>query len=139
MMRYLLDTNVLSEPVRSTPDAQVVATLRNHSGELATTSIVWHELIYGAERLPEGEKRTYLFTYLTEVVRTTVPILPYDAQAARWHGRERARLARLGRTRPFVDGMIAAVAATRGLTLVTRNVPDFEHFADLDVENWFDA
>ncbi|NBC16849.1 MAG: PIN domain-containing protein [Bacteroidetes bacterium] len=73
MMRYLLDTNVLSEPVRSTPEAQVVATLRSHSTELATTSIVWHELIYGAERLPEGEKRTYLFTYLTEVVRTTVP------------------------------------------------------------------
>lgn len=106
MMRYLLDTNVLSEPVRSTPEAQIVATLRSHS---------------------------------TEVVRTTVPILPYDAQAARWHGRERARLERLGRTRPFVDGMIAAVAATRGLTLVTRNVPDFEHFADLRVENWFDA
>jgi tRNA(fMet)-specific endonuclease VapC len=46
--RYLLDTNVLSEPIRKKPDATVVAKLREHGGELATASIVWHEMTLGS-------------------------------------------------------------------------------------------
>lgn len=66
-------------------------------------------------------------------------VLPYDGEAARWHARERARLERLGLTPAFVDGQIAAVAAVRGLVLVTRNVRQFEAFTDLRIENWFGA
>jgi tRNA(fMet)-specific endonuclease VapC len=65
-----------------------------------------------------------------------MPILPYDADAADWHAAERARLAFAGRVPPFVDGQIAAIAVTRGLTLVTANVADFRPFAGLTVIDW---
>jgi tRNA(fMet)-specific endonuclease VapC len=51
-------------------------------------------------------------------------VLPYDGAAARWHARERARLAKLGRPAPFADGQVAAIAAVNQLVLVTRNVSD---------------
>ena len=139
MARYLLDTNIVSELVRAEPRAPVRERYRAHEHECALPSVVWHELVYGAERLPQGRRRELLLQYLDEVVRATLPILPYDADAAYWHARERARLESLGRPRPLADGMIAAVAATRGLILVTRNTADFEGYDGLHIENWFDA
>jgi tRNA(fMet)-specific endonuclease VapC len=62
--------------------------------------------------------------------------LSYDDVAAEWHGRERARLEESGRTPPFVDGQIAAIAHTQSLTLVTANTKDFERFADLETADW---
>src|SRR5438552_287336 len=65
------------------------------------------------------------------------PFLPYDEAAAAWHGRERARLEDLGRPAPYVDGQIAAIAHTSGLTVVTINTRDFTRFKDVQIENWF--
>lgn len=137
MIRYLLDSNIVSEPIRPTPDPRVQARYRAHAGAMAVSSIVWHELLYGMERLAPGRKRDFLAHYLLDVVRPSMPILPFDTGAAEWLARERARLAALGRPRPFPDGMIAAVAATRGLILVTRNTGDFSDFDGLHLENWF--
>lgn len=139
MHRYLLDSNIISEPVRPNPDSRVQDRLRQVQQEAAMPSIVWHELVYGLERLPDGKKRDYLFQYLTEVVYASLPILPYDGEAAAWHGRERVRLEALGRPGSFADGMIAAIAATNNLILVTRNVSDFAHYQGLHLENWFEG
>jgi len=146
VIRYLLDTNIVSEPVRPEPSQAVLARLRDRSGEVALPSIAWHELVYGAERLDEGRKRTYLLDYLREVVRPSMPILPYDAEAARWHGAARAQLERAGRPTPVADGQIAAIAGTQDLTVVTENTADFEPFTSLGeelggirVENWFES
>jgi len=62
--------------------------------------------------------------------------LPYDTAAAEWHAAERTRLTAIGLTPPFVDGQIAAIAATRGLILVTNNASDFQHFGGLVVVDW---
>ena len=137
MARYLLDTNIISELIRAAPSAPVRERYRAHEHECALASVVWHELVYGAERLPPGHRRERLLQYLDQVVRATLPILPYDIDAASWHARERARLESLGRPRPLADGMIAAVAAMRSLILVTRNTADFEGFDGLHIENWF--
>ena len=139
MIRYLLDTNVVSEPLRPRPDPAVRDRLDRHGGEVGIASIVWHELLYGMERLPEGRRRRFLHDYLRDAVRPAVPVFPFDTAAAEWLARERARLEAAGRTRPLADGQIAAVAATRGLVLVTRNVADFEGYAGLHVENWFES
>ena len=142
MIRYLLDTNIISEPARPDPNAAVVDRMDELSREVALSAPVWHELIYGVERMPQGKRRTYLVDYLTEVVRPSMPIIPYDRAAARWHGTARAALEAQGRSQPFADGQIAAVAATRSLILVTRNTPDFEPYTrvgDLHIENWFAA
>ncbi len=134
--RYLLDTNVLSEPVRRSPDTSVVAKLREHGEELATSSIVWHEMTFGVQLLVSSRKRTAIERYLRDVISNALPILPYDAVAAEWHGEQRARLSKAGLTPPFADGQIAAVAAVNDLILVTDNLRDFEHYPGLRVERW---
>lgn len=135
--QYLLDTNILSEPLSTTPNKSLLARLKRHEGELATASVVWHELVFGASRLPQSRRRTAIERYLTQVVEATIPIMAYDAAAAAWHGAERARLQGLGSAPSFADGQIAAVAHVNGLILVTRNVKDFQHFKALRLENWF--
>ena len=137
MTRYLLDTNTVSEPARKKPDSEVLARLETHAGETAIASVVWHELVYGLERMPAGRRRDYVAHYLLDVVRPALPVVPFDTAAAEWLARERARLEAQGTPRPALDGMIAATAATRGLILVTRNTDDVAGYDGLHVENWF--
>jgi tRNA(fMet)-specific endonuclease VapC len=136
---YLLDTNVVSEPLRPAPNEYVLERLRQHEAEIAIASVVWHELLYGASRLPSSAKRSAIEDYLNDVVALAFPILPYDAQAALWHAAERARLVSLGKTPSFADGQIAAIAQVNNLIIVTGNTSDFSMFQDLQVENWFEA
>ena len=136
MIRYLLDTNVLSEAVKTTPNGNLMKKLKKHHDEMATAVIVWHELQYGYRRLPASRKRSLIKTYLEEVVAQSLAILPYDKAAAEWHASQRARLTAAGKKPSFVDGQIAAIAKVNDLTLVTRNVNDFKIFSGLKMENW---
>lgn len=135
MLRYLLDTNIISEPTRPIPNKGILTQLQTHRTEIAIASVTWHELWYGCERLPEGKKRTTITRYLQEVV-STLPILFYDAQAAFYHATERARLTQQGQTPPYIDEQIAAIAVTQQLTLVTQNSADFQHLHSLQLVNW---
>ena len=72
------------------------------------------------------------------MVAPSVPILPYDQEAASWHAAERARLTAVGKTPPFADGMIAAIAKTNNLVLITINLDDFREFQELQFESWQD-
>ncbi|MCA9551246.1 MAG: type II toxin-antitoxin system VapC family toxin [Myxococcales bacterium] len=135
-MRFLLDTSIVSAPIAATPNPAVVAKLQLHGHEACIAAPVWNELLFGCARLPAGRRRDLLHSYLRDVVEVAFPILPYEAAAAVWHASERSRLERLGRTAPFVDGQIAAIAHTAGLTLVTVNVRDFKPFAELEVVDW---
>lgn len=120
-LRYLLDTNVVSEPLRPQPRPTVLERLAAAGGALAIPSVVWHELVFGVERLAPSRRKRYLAAYLAQTVAPTMAISPYDEPAAAWHAAERARLAGQGRTPPFVNGQIAAIAATTGLTLVNSS------------------
>jgi tRNA(fMet)-specific endonuclease VapC len=135
-LRYLLDTGIVSVPVSKKPDPLVLKRLDANGPESAIAAPVWHELTYGCQRLPQGKRRTALEAYLRDVVRGSFPNLPYDEAAATWHGKERARLEALGRSAPFVDGQVAAIAHVHGLVLVTMNDRDFDGFDGLTVENW---
>jgi tRNA(fMet)-specific endonuclease VapC len=135
-LRYLLDTTVVSSPIAQTPSTEVVNRLETHGHECAIAAPVWNELIYGCQRLPRSKRREALETYLQDVVLASFPVLAYDEAAAHWHGLERARLEGLGKSPPYVDGQIAAIAHVNELILVTINVKDFARFKDLDVENW---
>ncbi len=135
-LKYLLDTNVVSEPLRPSPAAGVLQKLRRHEEEIAISSVVWHELRFGAHRLPVSRRREAIERYLHEVVLATMPILDYDRAAADWHATERARLQAQGHVPPFADGQIAATARVHNLTLVTFNGSDFKRFRGLTVQNW---
>ena len=135
-IRYLLDTNVLSEAIKSRPNEKTLAHLVEHDGALATCSVVWHELTFGAARLAASKKRRAIEAYLDEAVRNTLPILPYDQEAATWHAKERARLGKSGNPPSAADGQIAAIAHVNDLIVVTANLKDFRRFKDLVVEDW---
>jgi len=87
-------------------------------------------------RLPVSKKRHAIETYLQEVVRTALPILPYYEKSATWHARARARLGRRGRPPAAADCQIAAIARVNELVLVTANVRDFRRFEGLSVQDW---
>lgn len=135
-LQYLLDTNVVSEPLQLNPRAGVLRKLRLHNGEIAIASVTWHELQFGMRRLPPSRHRTEVQAYLEGVVSRSMPILDYDAAAGEWHATERARLAGQGWTPPFQDGQIAAIAFVNELTLVTFNNADFKRFEGLTVITW---
>ena len=126
-MKYLLDTNIVSLAARK--NAAVLRRYERHLDECAIASIVWHELQLGVATMKEGPaKRQFAAFYET----IQMPVLPYDKRAAEHHASERARL----RASKFVDGQIAAIAATRRLVLVTANLDDFKAFRELPLEDW---
>lgn len=135
--QFLLDTNILSEPLRPLPNPRVMELLARHSSLTATATVVFHEMLYGCYRLQNSRKRQIIEAYLREEVEAKLLILAYDTVAAKWHATERARLVQLGKTPPFVDTQIAAIAAVNNLILVTNNVSDYADFIDIRLDNWF--
>lgn len=135
-LKYLLDTNVVSEPLKPVPAPGILRRLSRHEGEAAIPSIVWHELQFGCGRLAPSRRREAIERYLNDVVLASFPILDYDQAAAEWHAQERIRLEAAGRTPPFIDGQIAAIAGVHDLVLVTANKTDFRAFSGLRVATW---
>jgi tRNA(fMet)-specific endonuclease VapC len=133
---YLLDTSTISWAVAPKPDESVLQHMTDLGPRCAIAAPVWHELVYGCERMPRGRRRTELETFLREVLQGSFPILAYDQPAAVWHGTERARLEKAGKTPPYIDGQIAAIAHVNELVLVTGNTKDFAPFTELKVEDW---
>jgi tRNA(fMet)-specific endonuclease VapC len=136
-LRFLLDTNILSEPLKLEPNAAVIEQMERYQSEVAITSVTWHEIWFGCYRLPASKKRQRIEQYLRDIVEPDVPILPYGAEPALWFAQERSRLVSLGRTPSFADGQIAAIAYTHNLVLITNNVSDYADFQNLQIENWF--
>ena len=135
-LKFALDTSVASQPVRSQPHPGVMRLLARHSEALALPAPAWHELVFGCRRLPPSRRRQSIEHYLFSIVHAKLVILPYDADAADWHASERARLVAAGKTPPFVDGQIAAIAAVHGLAVATLDTSGFASFRGVRVEDW---
>lgn len=138
-MEFLLDTNVLSEAVKTKPNKNVLTMMERFQNQISTAAPVWHELKYGCLRLPRSRKRSSIEKFLDDVILPNIPVLAYDQRAAGWHARQRERLTSLGKTPSFVDGQIAAITAVYDLVLVTRNVRDFEVYDGLRIIDWHES
>ena len=137
MSGSLLDTNVISETMRSTPDSRVSTFLIQHDG-LWLSSMVIHELEYGVRCLPLGNRRTLLEQDLQRFVAEYEDrILPLDRAGARWAAQFRAQARRAGRTLDLGDALIAGTVKAHDLALATRNTADFQHL-DIDLVNPWD-
>ena len=134
---YLLDTNIIFEPTKQTPNENVLHKLKQHNGRYAISAITWHELNYGVDRMPAGKRKSRLQQYLYALEVSHLAILAYDKIVARWLATERHRLVSTGNTPAKEDSEIAAIAVTNKLILVTRNTTDFEPINELIIENWF--
>jgi len=113
---YLLDTNILSEPLKLIPNAKVLEKLKQNKQQLATASIVIQEMTFGYQCLPRSKRRQKIEEYTQGLIKT-MPILPYTLESAIWHGTERARLSKKGLTPTFIDGQIAAISKTNNLII----------------------
>jgi predicted nucleic acid-binding protein len=136
---FLLDTNVVSEWVRPRPDPGVVAWLAEADEDRIFISVVsLAELRYGIERLAAGQRRRRLDEWLREdlPLRFEGRVLPIDTLIADTWGRLTALREASGRPIGAADAFIAATAEARDLTLVTRNVPDFERTVRAIVNPW---
>ena len=136
-MSYLLDTNVISELVRTRPNPNVVEWIDGLPPEAFSLSVLsLGEIRKGVERLATGNRRERLIAWLEhDLLRWFGDrILPIDSVVAdRWG----LLVARMERSVPAIDSLLAATALTHGLTLATRNVGDFD-FPDLNIVNPWD-
>ncbi len=132
---YLLDTDILSNLLRRAPSTALVTKLASIPPEQQyTSSITLEERVYGAYRLKE--RAGVLLQRLDETLLPNLPILPFDASAARRYGEVRAELERRGTLIGDADLRIASIALTHDLTVVTANVRHFQKVPGLAVENW---
>ena len=126
-MSYLVDTNILSELAKSKPDAQVVSWLRDHEEELYVSAITIGELRRGIERLPSGKRKTGLQSWLNDLCGLMEGrILSFNASTVHVWGQILAKCEKKGVTLPSLDSQMAATAHRHGLTIVTRNITDFQ-------------
>jgi len=134
---YLLDTDILSNLLRRSPSPALITRLAKVPPEQqVTSSITLGELVYGAYRLED--RAGVLLQRLDETLLPNLPVIPFDASAARRYGETRAELERLGTPIGDADLRIASIALDRDLTVVTENVRHFEKVPGLPVENWLE-
>lgn len=121
----VLDTNVLSEPLRTEADSTVVTWIQTQV-EVTTTAVSVAELLTGVRRLPVGQRRDALLTAVEKVlVAFPTSVLPYDDAAARRYAEFYEARRAEGRPLSVEDGMIAAICSVRSLPLATCNTKDF--------------
>lgn len=133
-MSVLLDTNVVSELMRKSPDPAVEAWAAGHPLEALFFSAVGEaELRYGAAILPTGRRRETLISDIETMLRDAFEsrVLPFDSEAARAYADIAATRRSAGRPIAPADGQIAAIARSRDMAVATRNVRDFE---DIDIK-----
>jgi predicted nucleic acid-binding protein len=124
----ILDTNVLSEPLRPAPDPAVVTWLDAQSiATLYVTAISLAEIRYGLAALPSGSRRSTLVTrFESEVAPLFVGrVLAFDEPAAAAYGTLRARMRADGRAIGDLDALIAAIASSRRFSVATRDARPF--------------
>jgi len=126
---FLLDTNVISEGGKPRPDSGVMDWLASVDEEQLFLSVVsLAELRHGVERLEAGHRKSALDIWLTDQLpgRFDSRLLPVDAGTADQWGRVVARAQAAGRPIGAMDAWLGATAEQHQLTLVTRNLSDFE-------------
>jgi tRNA(fMet)-specific endonuclease VapC len=130
-MRYLLDTNIVSDLIRN-PQGRVTDRIREvGEAQVATSIIVAAELRYGA-----AKKGSLRLTAQVEAVLGAIEILPFEEPADAVYGVLRASLEQKGQPIGGNDLLIAAQAVSLGFTLVTGNEREFAKVDDLHCENW---
>jgi toxin FitB len=128
MSGFLLDTNCISEVVRSKPEPRVLDWMQAADESLLYLSVLTlGEIRKGVAGLPQGRRRTQLETWLELDLqaRFSGRILAIDAAIADRWGLLAAEAKRQGRALSAIDGLLAATALHRNLTIVSRNVTDF--------------
>lgn len=135
----LIDTNVVSETMRGTPEPRVVDWLDAQAAEtlyLSTVSLA--ELLFGIAVLPQGRRKVALGLALVDKAALLFGerILPFDVAAARTYATVMSRARQAGLAIGVADGQIAAIAATHRLMVATRDRAPFEAAGIEIIDPW---
>lgn len=136
--RNILDTNVLSELMRSQPDPLVVGWFAHHTdATFYVTSITQSEILLGIALLPAGKRRDALSDAAGKMFQEDFcgNCLPFDESCTSLYASVVANRRRSGFSITTEEAQIAAIALAHKLPLVTRNTKDFLHIADLALYN----
>ena len=136
-MKFLVDSNVLSETTKPHPDGRVSDWLLRNEQDLAINPIVLGKMEYGILLLPSGGKRRRLQEWFT-VGSERLRVVDFDQPTGAHLASLLARLKTSGLSMPIKDSLIAASALAHDLTVATRNIADFRH-AGVRLVNPFDA
>lgn len=124
----VLDTNIVSEAMKPEPHPAVRAWLNDQAAEtLYLSSVTLAELLFGIAALPTGKRKdrlTQALDGLMDLFRDRV--LPFDADAARYYAELAVTAKTGGRGFPTPDGYIAAIAASRGFIVASRDTAPYE-------------
>lgn len=133
MLRYLLDTNILSDLLRNPGGRSARRLAVVGEATVCTSIVVACELRYGA-----AKKQSPQLSERIEVLLGSIEVLPLDKESDRRYAEVRSHLDRLGKPIGPNDLLIAAHALALELTLVTDNVEEFARVPGLAFENWLD-
>ena len=125
----VLDTNVVSELMRPSPDSGVIDWVaRQVAPDLHVSAISEAELRYGVEVLPQGRRRDGLLDEIEGMLREDFGgrVIPFDSYAARSYAAIATALRAAGRPISHADCQIAAIARALGASVATRDVNGFE-------------
>jgi len=135
----VLDTNVISEPMRAAPERAVVDWLNaQRDAALFTTSVTVMELRFGLERLPEGRRKADLWAVLDFTLSRLIGprVLPFDLAAAAEAARIAAMAEAEGTPIGQADAQIAAIARSHGFAIATRDVAPFRRAGLTVINPW---
>lgn len=135
----ILDTNVLSELMKSQPDKSVVRWIGEHkAASLFITTLTQAEILYGLEILPAGKRRTAIKKAAKAMFELDFAgrILPFDIKAAQLFATIVAQRRKIGRPISQIDAQIASITRSHDATLTTRNVDDFEECGIEIINPW---
>lgn len=135
----LLDTNIVSELMRPRPNPRIVDWIASQlSSTLYISAVSEAELRYGLEIMPMGRRRERLSEQLEGMLRWDFfdRLLPFDSAAAHAYAAIAATRRADGRSVNIADCQIAAIALSRGATVATRNVDDFQESVPHVINPW---
>lgn len=126
----VLDTNVISEMMKSLPSPEVMAWIEQQQvNHLFITTITIAEIAYGLSALPLGKRRSVLESAFNQTIKEAFEyrILFFDEPAAYFYGQLMANRKQMGKPLNILDGQISAIARAHGFSVATRNTRDFSN------------
>jgi predicted nucleic acid-binding protein len=131
-MRYLLDTNIVSEVSKKRPSAKVLNFIQANENQCMIPAVVVAERYHGANTAPTERRAAMLKAVDDFRDEFADRILPFDAKAAETWGEYVSRPALRNKPRSYPDTQIAAIALSHNLIVVTRNTADFPEIQTLN-------
>lgn len=126
----VLDTSVISEIFRPSPETRVVDWLASLTGDVAITSVTLAEMLAGMRRLPDGRRKTELTKHIEAALgpyRGSRSMMPFDEAAAECYADVLVARESVGAPISTADAQIAAICLAHDATCATRNAKDFAH------------